>query len=140
MDSRKSTLERRQEGVRKGEEQGQTDADHGHGIQQTRDAFASSWFCETGCSKGLQRLGNYRKKWNKALGCWSGEPMHDDNSHGADGYRQFGQTLASGEVFPELARASAGMVEVLSGAGVGCPQAARKQTQKKTEVNSHNTN
>lgn len=82
----------------------------GTGIQQTRDAFASSWFCETGCANGLQRLGNYRKKWNKALGCWAGEPMHDDNSHGADGYRQFGQTLASGEVFPELARASAGMV------------------------------
>ena len=72
----------------------------GTGIQQTRDAFASSWFCETGCANGLQRLGNYRKKWNKALGCWAGEPMHDDNSHGADGYRQFGQTLASGEVFP----------------------------------------
>jgi hypothetical protein len=76
----------------------------GTGIQQTRNAFASSMFSEEGCSQGLVRLANYRKRWNKALGCWSDEPMHDENSHGADGYRQFGQTLASGTVFPEIAR------------------------------------
>lgn len=77
------------------------------GIQQTRDAFASSRFSEEGCTQGLLRLANYRKKWNKVQGCWSDEPQHDDNSHGADAYRQFGQTLASGTVFPELAREAA---------------------------------
>jgi hypothetical protein len=77
------------------------------GIQQTRDAFASSRFSEEGCAQGLVRLANYRKRWNKVLGCWSDEPLHDEHSHGADAYRQFGQALASGTTFPALAQEAA---------------------------------
>jgi hypothetical protein len=69
------------------------------GIEATRGAFGSAWFCEAGTAEGLKRLGNYRKKWNKALGCWSDEPQHDDNSHGSDAFRQYGQVAASGGVF-----------------------------------------
>lgn len=69
------------------------------GIQATRAAMASSWFDETACHDGLMRLANYRKRWNKVQGCWSGDPQHDDNSHGADAYRQFGQVLEAGEKF-----------------------------------------
>lgn len=69
------------------------------GIQQTRAAFASSWFDEAECAKGIARLSNYRKQWDKTRGCWKEEPLHDDNSHGADAYRQFGQKLAAGDTF-----------------------------------------
>jgi len=69
------------------------------GIQATRNAFASCWFDETGCKDGLARLGNYRKVWDKVNGCWKDEPRHDDNSHGSDAFRQFGQVAEAGEVF-----------------------------------------
>lgn len=69
------------------------------GIQATRGQFASSWFSEEGCGQGIKRLSNYRKKWDKTRGCWSDQPLHDDNSHGSDAYRQFGQTADAGETF-----------------------------------------
>jgi hypothetical protein len=69
------------------------------GIQATRNQFASCWFSEEGCDLGLKRLANYRKQWDKTRGCWKEEPMHDDNSHGADAFRQFGQVAEAGEKF-----------------------------------------
>lgn len=69
------------------------------GIQATRNVFSSCWFDETGCQDGLKRLGNYRKGWDKLRGCWKDEPMHDDNSHGADAIRQFGQESDNGNTF-----------------------------------------
>ena len=61
------------------------------GIQQTRDCFASAVFDEAACKQGLLRLANYRKAWNKTLGRWHDYPQHDDNSHGADAFRQWAQ-------------------------------------------------
>jgi hypothetical protein len=52
------------------------------GIQQTRDAFPLCWFDEEGCKDGLVRLQQYRKRWNKQLGCWAQEPLHDEASNG----------------------------------------------------------
>jgi hypothetical protein len=69
------------------------------GIQATRGAFASAWFDEEGCDQGLKRLGNYRKKWNKLLGCWSDEDQQDDNCHGSDAFRQWGQEVDAGNTF-----------------------------------------
>lgn len=69
------------------------------GIQSTRNAFASCWFDESGCETGLKRLANYRKKWNKTMGCWSDQEQDDDNCHGADAFRQFGQLADAGETF-----------------------------------------
>ena len=74
------------------------------GIQATRQAFASSWFDETACRDGLARLANYRKRWDKTRGCWSSDPLHDDNSHGSDAFRQFGQVLEAGEQFRQAFR------------------------------------
>lgn len=73
------------------------------GIQQTRDAFASSWFDEERCKDGLVRLSAYRKKWDRSNGRWMEEPLHDDASHGADAYRQFGQARDSGARFESAA-------------------------------------
>lgn len=69
------------------------------GIQATRNQFASCWFSEEGCGPGIARLSNYRKTWDKTLGRWTATPLHDDNSHGADGFRQFGQAADAGTVF-----------------------------------------
>ena len=69
------------------------------GIQATRNQFASCWFSEEGCGDGIKRLSNYRKQWDKTRGCWMDNPMHDDNSHGADAFRQFGQVADAGAVF-----------------------------------------
>jgi phage terminase large subunit len=40
------------------------------------------------CAAGLDRLRNYRKRWNKSLGVF-GEPLHDENSHGADAFGEY---------------------------------------------------
>lgn len=69
------------------------------GIQETRAAFASCWFHETNCQLGLQRLAAYRKQWDRTKGCWKDDPVHDDASHGADAFRQFGQVVGAGEQF-----------------------------------------
>lgn len=71
----------------------------GAGIQATRNQFASCWFSEEGCDQGVKRLSNYRKQWDKTRGCWKEDPLHDDSSHGADAFRQFGQVADAGAVF-----------------------------------------
>lgn len=70
------------------------------GIQATRNAFGSAYFNEARCHQGLQRLAGYRKKWDKTRGRWGDEHEHDDNSHGADAFRQWGQSVDSGVVSP----------------------------------------
>lgn len=72
------------------------------GITATRQAFPSAHFDEEGCAVGLKRVGNYRKKWNKATGCWSDQEQSDDSAHGADALRQWGQEKASGNVFSSM--------------------------------------
>lgn len=50
------------------------------------------------CSAGLDRLRNYRKRWNKATGVF-GEPLHDENSHGAD---SFGEYAVNSRLAPKI--------------------------------------
>jgi hypothetical protein len=78
------------------------------GIQATRNVFASCYFDETNCADGLKRLANYRKEWDKTRGCWRDQPRHDENSHGSDAFRQFGQEADGGNVFPRGASTSGG--------------------------------
>jgi hypothetical protein len=66
------------------------------GIQITREAFGSAYFDESGCKQGLQRLENYKKKWNATDGRWANEPKHDSNSEGADAFRQWAQAKSAG--------------------------------------------
>jgi hypothetical protein len=77
------------------------------GINSTRNVFGSCHFSEEGCGIGMSRLANYKKKWNKSIGAWSSEHVHDDNSHGADGFRQFGQVADAGESFNSGGQAAA---------------------------------
>lgn len=78
------------------------------GIQATRSAMASAWIDETRCAQGVKRLANYRKTWDTTRGRWVDDhPVHDDNSNGADAFRQWGQTVDSGETFRSAAPAAA---------------------------------
>jgi hypothetical protein len=54
------------------------------GIETTRAFLATCWFDGTFGAQGLLRLENYKKHWNSQVGAWRNEPMHDENSHGAD--------------------------------------------------------
>lgn len=78
------------------------------GIQATRNVFSACWFDETGCGEGIKRLAHYRKRWDRVRGCWMAEPEHNDDSHGADAFRQFGQLADSGDVF-SVARSRVGL-------------------------------
>ena len=66
-------------------------ADVTHGIQLVRNVFSQCWFDETACAQGLMRLQNYRKERDARLGVWKPTPRHDENSEGADAFRQFAQ-------------------------------------------------
>jgi len=64
-------------------------------IEAARKILSICWFDEEMCDKGIERLENYRKKWDEHLGAWKNEPLHDENSNGADAL----QTLAIGHDF-----------------------------------------
>ena len=61
------------------------------GINQTRAAFAGCWFDEEECADGLASLAAYRKRFNKAIGAFTDEPIHDSHSNYADAFRQYAQ-------------------------------------------------
>ena len=61
------------------------------GINQTRAAMAGCWWDEENCADGLASLAAYRKRYNKAIGAFTDEPIHDSHSNYADAFRQFAQ-------------------------------------------------
>ncbi|RBO54663.1 terminase [Rhodovulum sp. BSW8] len=79
--------------------------DFTHGIKITREAFQDSWFHEDpacwgdddevnppDCSRGLDHLQLYHKKWNARMGAFSEEPEKlDGHSEAADAFRQHAQ-------------------------------------------------
>lgn len=61
------------------------------GIEQTRKAFASAWFDEKRCEKGLDALSNYQYVYDEKHGTHRQTPLHNWASNGADAFRQYGQ-------------------------------------------------
>jgi len=53
-----------------------------------RGALPRCIFDEENCRVGLERLENYHKKYNNMLECYTDNPEHDINSHGADAFAQ----------------------------------------------------
>lgn len=60
-------------------------------VESARNMLEYVYFDESRCSRGIECLENYRKKWNERLGAWSDEPVHDWASHGADSFMQLAQ-------------------------------------------------
>ena len=60
-----------------------SDADR---INAARMVVERCHFAKTKCALGLARLRNWSFKWDDARRVFSKEPLHDENSHGGDGY------------------------------------------------------
>jgi phage terminase large subunit len=57
------------------------------GIRAVRMLFSRCWFDEVKCARGIEALRHYRSVFNKQLGQFTGVPVHDWASHGADAFR-----------------------------------------------------
>lgn len=74
------------------------------GIEAVRRILSRCWFddrdpeqiADTGCRKGINCLKRYTKKWNEAMKVYSDNPLHDENSHGADAFRTMANAVALG--------------------------------------------
>lgn len=66
----------------------------GEGINAARTLFARAWFDEVRTAKGVERLRAYRYKVDPDTQGYSKEPLHDDNSNGADAWRYVAVSLA----------------------------------------------
>ena len=58
--------------------------DKADAIEAARRFLATTWIDSVHCSEGEKGLDNYRKKWNKTIGAWGSDPVHDFASHIAD--------------------------------------------------------
>ena len=69
------------------------------GIQQTGDMFEYLYFHETNCSKGLDHLKSYRRKWSNSDKRWLSTPdKSEGHSEAADALRQMAQAFTSGDL------------------------------------------
>lgn len=57
------------------------------GIETVRALLPKCWFDEERCAKGLECLRQYRKTFNQRLQEFTGTPVHNWASHGADAFR-----------------------------------------------------
>lgn len=57
------------------------------GINAVRLLLGQCWFDEAKTAHGLECLRNYRKSWNLRLNEFTGTPVHNWASHGADAFR-----------------------------------------------------
>jgi hypothetical protein len=71
------------------------------GINAARLLLAQCWFDEAKCAKGIECLRQYRKAFNSRLNEFTGTPVHNVFSHGADAFRG----LAVRHKLPKDARA-----------------------------------
>lgn len=57
-------------------------------VNASRRLLPYVWFDENNTSVGLDHLKQYKKRWNKSLGVYTGE-RHDEHSHGAHALGEF---------------------------------------------------
>lgn len=68
------------------------------GINALRTIFKDTWFDADKCADGLQALRRYRYDVDPETKQFSRKPMHDENSHYADGARYFAVAMRDGKV------------------------------------------
>jgi hypothetical protein len=66
----------------------------GDAIETARRMLNLTWIDQEHCEPGVEALDSYSKKWNKVLGMFMAEPLHNWASHPADAF----ETLAMGLV------------------------------------------
>lgn len=55
-------------------------------IDIARRMFSRGCFDEVKCAKGVEHLENYRRKFDDKLQDYSGDPIHDEHSHGSSAF------------------------------------------------------
>jgi phage terminase large subunit len=63
------------------------------GNNAVRNILPRSWFDKNHCFEGFEALKAYRREWDQKLQVFSNTPVHDGNSHYADGLRTYCQSL-----------------------------------------------
>ena len=58
-------------------------------IRAARRAIPMCLFDQDGCAVGLARLGGFRKQWDKQVGAFREQYLHDINSHGATAFLKY---------------------------------------------------
>lgn len=58
-------------------------------VNATRTRLATATFDEENCSRGIDALETYHRKWDEAKACYSNEPVHDWSSNYCDAIRQW---------------------------------------------------
>jgi len=58
-----------------------------HGIDAVRKVLPRCWFDEEKCTKGIEALRAYKRKWDDLNQCFSNAPLHDFASNGSDAFR-----------------------------------------------------
>ena len=77
------------------------------GINAARQTLARCWFDEDRCQGGLERLRQYKAKWDDDKKCFSDEPLHDWTSHTSDAFRYLSMAwreLAGAQPAPKRAK------------------------------------
>ena len=89
------------------------------GINAARTLFPNCWFDETECADGIDRLRRYR--YRVVDGQLSQDPLHDENSNGADAFMTMGQGITSPKgrspIHERLKRATSAFLEDAPGQG-----------------------
>lgn len=62
--------------------------DKADSIEAARRMINMSWFDQQHCSRLVEAMENYRKKWNERQGIFMPEPVHDWASHPSDAFQQ----------------------------------------------------
>lgn len=57
-------------------------------INASRQLIPITWFDAEKCALGLNRLRQYRKRWNRSTASYAG-PLHNEASHAADAFGEF---------------------------------------------------
>jgi phage terminase large subunit len=68
------------------------------GINAVRTIFPNCWFNEAKTADGLQHLRHYRYEVDPETGQFGKNPVHDENSHAADGFRGLAMSLTEKRV------------------------------------------
>tara|TARA_R110002050_G_scaffold120923_2_gene239238 strand:+ start:21072 stop:22388 length:1317 start_codon:yes stop_codon:yes gene_type:complete len=70
------------------------------GIEAVRNLLPRCWFSKNDSYAGIEALKGYHKEFDSSKGVFRKSPVHDSNSHGADGFR----TLAVGLKQPTMGK------------------------------------
>lgn len=62
--------------------------DKSDSIEAARRMIGMTWFDQERCSRLVDAMENYRKTWNKRMGQFESEPVHDWASHPSDAFQQ----------------------------------------------------